>query len=202
MSEIISALAKALPEVEAASKEKNNPHFRSKYADLGNVIEAIRPVMRHGLWFRQAPVEHQGGACIETFYVHTSGEEMSAGQCFVPASKQDAQGFGSAMTYCRRYGLLAAFGIAPEDDDANAASKRDGQSSDREVGRPANDLSATIDQTQLGVLQALIETSGADIAGICKAYKVASLNLLPASNYDRLVKQLEKKMEAKNGTTA
>ncbi len=138
MSELVKALAKALPEVEGASKDSVNPHFKSKYADLGNVIEAIRPVTKHGLWFRQAPIEHERGACIETFYVHSSGEEMSAGQCFVPASKQDAQGFGSALTYCRRYGLLAAFGIAPEDDDGNAASRRDGQS-EGTFSRPAND---------------------------------------------------------------
>ena len=85
-------------------------------------------------------------------------------------------------------------------DDEPDASRRDGQS-DSTVSRPANDISAPIDQTQFGVLQALIETSGADIAGICKAYKVASLNLLPASNFDRLKAQLEKKLEAKNGTT-
>lgn len=200
MSELIAALAKALPEVEGASKDSVNPHFKSKYADLGSVIEAIRPVIKHGLWFRQAPVEHERGACIETFYVHSSGEQMSAGQCFVPASKQDAQGFGSALTYCRRYGLLAAFGIAPEDDDGNAASRRDGQSSDSAVSRPANDSSAAIDQEQFGILQALIETSGADIQGVCKAYKITALNKLQASDFDRLRRQLDKKLEAKNGT--
>ena len=200
MSELIAALAKALPEVEGASKDSVNPHFKSKYADLGKVIEAIRTVIKHGLWFRQAPVEHERGACIETFYVHSSGEQMSAGQCFVPASKQDAQGFGSALTYCRRYGLLAAFGIAPEDDDGNAASRRDGQSSDSAVSRPANDSSAAIDQEQFGILQALIESSGADIQGICKAYKITALNKLQASDFDRLRSQLDRKLEAKNGT--
>lgn len=120
-AKLIAALAAALPKVEGATKDKNNPHFKSKYADLSSVIDAIRPVAEHGLWFRQEPVEHGEGACIRTVYVHTSGEELSAGECFVPASKRDAQGFGSAMTYARRYGLLAAFGIAPEDDDGNAA---------------------------------------------------------------------------------
>ena len=127
---------------------------------------------------------------------------MSAGVCFVPASKNDAQGFGSALTYCRRYGLLAAFGIAPEDDDGNAASKRGGQSSAGEVSRPAPPSNDPIDETQFGVLQALIETSGADIMGICKAYKVAALNQLNAADFPRLRSQLEKKLEAKNGVSA
>lgn len=200
--ELVKALAKALPEVEAATKDKANPHFRAKYADLGNVIEAIRPVAKHGLWFRQSPVEHAGGACIETFYVHSSGEQMSAGVCYVPASKNDAQGFGSALTYCRRYGLLAAFGIAPEDDDGNAASKRGGQSSDSAVSRPAPPSNALIDETQFGVLQALIETSGADVVSVCRAYKIDALAQLSAADFPRLRAQLEKKLEQKNGSSA
>jgi hypothetical protein len=124
MIEIIAALAKALPEVGAAIKDANNPHFKSKYADLGSVIDAIRPVVAHGIWFRQKTVPTAGQtAAVETFYVHTSGQELSAGITDAPVTKSDAQGYGSALTYCRRYGLMAAFGIAPEDDDGNAASK-------------------------------------------------------------------------------
>jgi hypothetical protein len=59
-------------------------------------------------------------------FIHESGETLSCGQIHVPASKHDAQGFGSALTYARRYSLMAACGIAPEDDDGNAASKRGG----------------------------------------------------------------------------
>lgn len=121
---IITALARALPEVGAAIKDVNNPHFGKKYADLGSVIDAIRPVANHGIWFRQASVPLDGQrAAVETFYIHSSGQELSAGITDAPVSKNDAQGYGSALTYCRRYGLMAAFGIAPEDDDGNAASK-------------------------------------------------------------------------------
>lgn len=121
---IIAALAKALPEVGVAIKDVNNPHFGKKYADLGSVIEAVRPVAAHGIWFRQSAVPMDGQrAGVETFYIHSSGQELSAGITDAPVSKNDAQGYGSALTYCRRYGLMAAFGIAPEDDDGNAASK-------------------------------------------------------------------------------
>jgi hypothetical protein len=54
--------------------------------------------------------------------IHESGEELSFGKLFVPCTKQDAQGYGSAITYARRYQLQTALGIAPEDDDGNAAS--------------------------------------------------------------------------------
>jgi hypothetical protein len=120
---IIAALAKALPELESAKKNKANPAFKSKYADLAAMIEAIEPIAKHGLWFRQVTIEHADGACVETFYIHDSGEQLSAGITFTPASKRDAQGFGSALTYCRRYALQTAFGLATEDDDGNAATK-------------------------------------------------------------------------------
>lgn len=121
---IVSALAKALPELEGAKKNKLNPAFKSKYADLAAVIDAIDPIRAHGLWYRQVLHDTSEGASVETFYIHESGEELSAGSLFMPATKKDAQGFGSALSYCRRYSLQAAFGLATEDDDGNAASQR------------------------------------------------------------------------------
>lgn len=118
---LIGALALALPKLEGAKKNAANPHFKSKYADLGSVIDALGPIIEHGLWFRQQTHDNEAGAMVETFYIHTSGDEKSAGTLFMPASKKDAQAFGSALTYCRRYGLQCAFGLATEDDDANAA---------------------------------------------------------------------------------
>jgi hypothetical protein len=64
--------------------------------------------------------EHPDGIKIQTVFIHESGEQISSGWLFVPAAKADPQGFGSALTYARRYSLMAACGIAPEDDDANS----------------------------------------------------------------------------------
>jgi hypothetical protein len=120
---IVSALAAALPELESAKKNKAHPAFKSKYADLAAVIEALEPIRKHGLWYLQRAIENADGAQIETIYIHTSGVTLSAGTTFMPATKKDAQGFGSALSYCRRYGLQTAFGLATEDDDGNAAVK-------------------------------------------------------------------------------
>jgi hypothetical protein len=118
-----ASMAKAFAEIEAATKSATNPHFKSKYADLGAVIDAVKPpLIKHGLFFTQRshPAEH--GVSVETVLHHCSGEELSLGLLYVPANKQDAQGFGSALTYARRYGLMTAFGVPAEDDDGNAAS--------------------------------------------------------------------------------
>jgi hypothetical protein len=125
IAKIAFALAKAQPKIEGAVKDKTNPHFRSQYADLGNVVDAIKPaISEHGLSFVQCCHPSDTGADVETIILHESGEWISCGRIHVPATKHDAQGFGSALTYARRYSLSAAFGVAPEDDDGNAASKK------------------------------------------------------------------------------
>lgn len=188
MKDLYAAMAKAFPEIEGASKDKNNPHFKSKYADLSAVVEAIKPALtRHGLFFVQQTHEQEGGVCVETVVCHSSGESMPLGKLFVPASKQDAQGYGSALTYARRYSLMTAFGVCPEDDDGNAASK------------PApKDEVALIDETQRSELQALIEATASDIVAFCKFYKVGSLPELPVSKFAHAQKSLKNKLTPKD----
>jgi len=188
MKDLYAAMAKAFPEIEGASKDKNNPHFKSKYADLGAVVEAIKPALtKHGLFFVQQTHEQEGGVCVETVVCHSSGESMPLGKLFVPASKQDAQGYGSALTYARRYSLMTAFGVCPEDDDGNAASK------------PApKDEVALIDETQRSELQALIEATASDIVAFCKFYKVGSLPELPVSKFAHAQKSLKNKLTPKD----
>lgn len=78
----------------------------------------------NGIALVQQLHEAEHGVTVETVFIHESGEMLNCGKLFVPATKQDAQGFGSALTYARRYSLMAACGIAPEDDDGNAASRK------------------------------------------------------------------------------
>ena len=118
------AMSKAQNAMSGAAKSKNNPFFKSKYADLSSVIEAVKvPFADNGLSFVQFPIEENGRIGIETILMHESGEWLS-NSFTVQLSKQDAQGAGSAITYCRRYGLQAVAGIPSEDDDGNAASKK------------------------------------------------------------------------------
>jgi hypothetical protein len=125
IKELSAAMAKAFAQIEGAVKGKTNPAFRSKYADLAAVTDAIKPALaEHGLFYRQVFHPAEGGVCVETIIHHASGQSLACGPLFLPATKQDAQGFGSATTYARRYSLMAAFGVPAEDDDGQAAVQR------------------------------------------------------------------------------
>jgi hypothetical protein len=126
IDKLATALANAQGALTAAPKQKTNPHFKSKYADLPALWEVSRDVLAaNGLALVQLP-RHvpENGICIETMIVHASGQWISDDGLFLPASKLDAQGYGSALTYARRYGMGAILGlVSDEDDDGNAASE-------------------------------------------------------------------------------
>lgn len=118
-----AAMAKAQSKIEGAAKDKTNPAFKSKYADLSAVWDACRePLTSNGIAVLQFPDYDPESKCVllETIITHTDGFDKSF-RLSVPVSKIDAQGIGSAITYARKYALMAAVGIAPEDDDGNAA---------------------------------------------------------------------------------
>lgn len=124
MKAISQALVKAQAAMSHAQKDAKNPHFKSAYSTLASVIDAVRPALSaNGLAFIQKLHTAENGIAVETVLIHESGEEISCGTLFVPATKQDAQGFGSAISYGKRYSLQAALGIASEDDDGQAAVK-------------------------------------------------------------------------------
>lgn len=122
---IATALVKAQKAFGPALKTSTNPHFRSRYADLSTCIDAVIGGLNdNGITFMQQLHDTPGGVTVETVFIHETGEMLNCGKLFVPAIKQDAQGFGSALTYARRYSLMTACGIAPEDDDGNAANNK------------------------------------------------------------------------------
>lgn len=124
MKNIATALVKAQKQFQPALKTSTNPHFRSKYAALDACIEAvIEALNNNGIYLLQKNYDCADGVMVETVFVHESGETLECGIVHFPAVKKDPQGYASALTYARRYSLMASCGIAPEDDDGNAASK-------------------------------------------------------------------------------
>ena len=190
--ELYAAMAKAFPEIEGATKDRANPAFKgTKYADLSSVMDAIKPALiKNGLWLRQVMHEHERGVCVETFVCHSTGQEISFGKLFVPASKTDAQGFGSALTYARRYSLMTAFGVCPEDDDGNAASK--GRSEPvKQDGPPV-----LIGDAALATIQTLIATAEADTAWILNHYGISDMRVMTVAMYDDCCANLRAKIKA------
>ena len=125
MNKIAPAFIKAKMAFGTVLKGKKNPAFKSKYANLEACLDAVDDAcLSNGIALYQETFEDATGVTVETVFLHESGESLRCGKLHVPASKQDPQGYGSALTYARRYSLLAACGIAAEDDDGNAASRK------------------------------------------------------------------------------
>ena len=147
--ELFAALVKAQAEMGNAPKDGKNPHFKSNYATLQSVVDTIKPILaKHGLGYTQTFHEHTGGIAVETVILHESGQQISNGVLRVPATKQDAQGYGSAITYARRYSLQTAVGIAPEDDDDGNAACAPSNAPKKPAPKPAAQPAPETEETQ------------------------------------------------------
>ena len=124
INEIASALAKAQGAMDNATKDRVNPAFKSRYADLASVRDAVTgPLSANGIALVQGPRTIDQGVEVETRLIHTSGQWLA---CTVSAAPKafDPQSVGSCVTFLRRYGAMAICNLAPDDDDGNAASGR------------------------------------------------------------------------------
>jgi hypothetical protein len=125
MKNIATALVKAQKAFGPALKTSTNPHFKSRYADLSACVEAVIDALNdNGIALVQKSYDCVDGIMIETVFVHESGEMLETGILRFPIMKNDPQGAMACLTYARRGSLMAACGIAPEDDDGNAASRK------------------------------------------------------------------------------
>lgn len=184
MKSIATALAAAQINMGKALKQASNPHFRSKYADLGSVMDACLPALNErGIAVIQPTGEDDLGRFVQTILIHgESGEQLS---CRVPliVGKNDMQGYGSAVTYARRYGLMAMAGIAPEDDDGNAAAK----------AAPKQEAPKKISAEQFQAINDLIFDTETDEAKFCAYYKVEELHDMNAKQATEAAAMLTKK---------
>lgn len=189
MKQVAAALVKAQRQFGSALKTSNNPHFKSRYADLATCVDAVLDALNSaGIALVQQTHECADGVIVETVFIHESGETLSAGKLHVPAGKHDPQGYGSALTYARRYSLMAACGIAPEDDDGNAASQP--------KRTPAPAPAAEVDKLSaddVADIEALAAKAGKDLTTVLNFYKVTALADIPADQYQRIVRSMSKK---------
>ena len=190
-----ASMAKAFAAIEGATKDTNNPFFKTKYADLSSVVAAIKPALvANDLFFTQASHERDGGVCVETFVHHADGGSMSFGSLFVPASKNDAQAYGSAMTYARRYSLQTAFGVCPEDDDGNAAvTHSKAQTAMKAPAKPVMEPPCSdVDVTRI---TELAEAAGVSLDVIKESYLVDDIAKLNATQAMKTINNLKKRID-------
>lgn len=136
INELASALAKAQGEMQAAIKDCINPFFKSKYADLGSIWDAARPVLsKNGLCIMQTTEMNGDKIIMVTTLAHNSGQWMKSHLPLNP-SKNDSQGVGAAITYLRRYSLSALVGVVCDDDDDGETAMGRGKSAQNNPTTP------------------------------------------------------------------
>ncbi|ASS66242.1 ERF family protein [Paenibacillus sp. RUD330] len=213
IAKIAAALCAANSEIENIAKNAENPHFKSKYADLANILEEIRPVLStHKLFVMQDLFCHTPGtlSCATTI-MHESGEWMTSEPFTCKLSKDDPQGAGSGGTYARRYSLSAFLSLGTEvDDDGNKASEAPKRAQDT-ANTPARSNSAPppsnasggqvggnpvrpISPAQIGLIKKmLLEKKIPDdmYRTMLKGYGVAHTTELSSTNASAVIKRLE-----------
>ena len=191
INEIAKALSLAQSEMSGATKQSTNPFYKSNYSDLASVMQAISlPFSAHGLCFVQAAEANEQRVSVTTRIIHTSGQWLEA-TTELPPTKADAQGWGSAITYAKRYGLQALCGVPSVDDDGQEAVKR--------VAAPK---ATPINKKQAEEINLLIEDTGTDKVEFLNYYstragsKITDLNQFPKDLFEQAVAVLNKKSEA------
>jgi hypothetical protein len=203
MKEIASALVKAQKAFGPVLKNKRNGHLKQDYADLQSVLTAVTDALNdNGIMLMQQTHDATDGVVVETIFLHESGEQISGGKLHIITSKFDPQGFGSALSYARRYSLMAACGVASEDedDDAEGATYRHPKdvAAAKEQKKEAPPM---ISAEQAIEIDELIESTKSDRAGLLHWVSkntntnCADVSMIPNVAYVHVKKMLTKKAE-------
>jgi hypothetical protein len=196
-SKIFAAFVKAQMAFGPALKTSVNPAFRSKYARLDNCIEAVIDALNNnGIGLLQVTHPDDKGVTVETLFIHESGEQMSGGVFHVPAQKQDPQGYGSALTYARRFSLMAACGIAPEDDDGEAAMqpyRQPANTRNQPEGVPAP--KPRVGEAEQKALSNALLAAGIETKEFCKLSKIKDLSQLPLDKFAGAMDYIKKQAQ-------
>ena len=189
IKDLAAAFARAQGKVENATKLSNNPHFKSKYADLAQVWSTIRESFTsEGLAIIQFPCEAgEGRIGVRTIVTHSSGQSIEERFSMGIKEPNNPQAAGSAYTYARRYSLMAVAGIGSEDDDGNAAAGKPGPS------LPAVDYSSAF-------AEALTKLNTATDEEARKLYAEVRNSCMAEPHKTGLLKQMYENIQARTET--
>lgn len=185
VAKIAPALLAAQKAITFAAKDAVNPHYKSKYADLPTVIDAVKPALNEAgiVFIQSASPSEPGYLAMTTRLMHQSGEWIED-TATLPLPKADPQGYGSASTYARRYGLAAICGLYQDDDDGNAAQKTATQA-------PAPVQPMTLNDEQIASIEALASEVNVPLKKILDKAGVSALNEIPRLAYQSIITKLE-----------
>ena len=178
------ALCAAQAGMGKVTKGSTNPAFKSKYANLADVVSIVIPALsEQGIAMYHTMIRDELGMIMQTVLFH--GMSETSINCDVPLiiNKNDMQGMKSATTYAKRIGLESLTGIAPEDDDGNAAAK----------AAPKQEAPKKISAEQFQVINDLIFDTETDEAKFCAYYKVEELHDMDAKQATEAAAMLTKK---------
>lgn len=188
------AFIKLQRSLKTLPKSQTNSHFHSNYSDITDVWNSIRePLASNGFFITQLLSYLDEGHYLETIITHESGESIKSSTRMI-LTRNDPQGFGSAVTYYKRYAICAMLGLvgSEEDDDGNAASNL----SDKKTNEPKAPKKTEISEKQIARLWAIASSSGysnADVHRFLKeGRKIDSVKDLTKKDYDSLCSYLEK----------
>ncbi|CAM5999030.1 unnamed protein product [Sphagnum balticum] len=179
LNELFGALAKAQAEMETAGLTNANPFFKSKYADLAEIVKSSRPALtKHGLSVIQYIEQNEQGSVLVSMLGHASGQYITSQMPINPA-KTDVQSLGSYITYLRRYSYAALVGVVvcDEDDDGESSMER----------APKVKQSAVIDAALASQLSNLIGENNHLEKTICTKLGIKNINDIPQERYAGIV---------------
>lgn len=189
ITELCKALHKAQGEMKAVKKGTSNDFFKSKYADLASIIEEMQPLLnKHGLAVTHLPIGDGEKVGVATILLHVSGQWIRSDVLVKPV-KTDPQAAGSAITYCRRYGMSAVLNLATEDDDGEAASGRGSQKILKKFDPPKYDTAEKA--KALEQLDKLVEEFEKDQKQqLLDMIEDNNIRSLPAKNITQFIKEV------------
>ena len=212
IAQLAEAISKAQGAMKKATRDSENPYFKSKYADLGSVLDACRDELAaNGLAVIQLPTFREGKVVLEYILLHSSGEWIGSELEMTPM-KMDPQSIGSAITYARRYTLAPIAGVATEDDDGNAASGNSAKSERKTTTTHRDRTSTTIgpsedeptqprdsdppyispaQQKRLWTIVRKRQWSDDDVKAVLRDFGVSSSKLIPSKDYERVCAIIE-----------
>jgi len=201
INELAAALSKAQGEMQAAIKDSVNPFFKSKYADLGSVWDAARPVLsKNGLCIMQTTEMAGDKIVMVTTLAHTSGQWMKSYLPLNPA-KNDSQGIGAAITYLRRYSLSALVGVVcDEDDDGETAvgrGKAQQQAPMPPLAKKEEEKIGLEEVAKISELVSQLDDSGykAFFSWIRQTFKANDVTNIPKNSYDMCIMSIMAKLK-------